>query len=39
MVPDTVVDTVIEELAELMGEGDVIIDGGNSRWVHDAPGR
>ncbi|MCD1143863.1 decarboxylating 6-phosphogluconate dehydrogenase [Kocuria sp. LUK] len=37
MVPDTVVDPVIEELAGLLGEGDVIIDGGNSRWVHDAP--
>ncbi|GEO96412.1 phosphogluconate dehydrogenase (NAD(+)-dependent, decarboxylating) [Kocuria turfanensis] len=37
MVPDTVVDVVIDELAELLGEGDVIIDGGNSRWIHDAP--
>ncbi|MCP5827051.1 NAD(P)-binding domain-containing protein, partial [Klebsiella pneumoniae] len=31
MVPDTVVDTVIDELAGVLGEGDVIIDGGNSR--------
>jgi 6-phosphogluconate dehydrogenase len=37
MVPDTVVDGVVDELAELLGEGDVVIDGGNSRWVHDAP--
>ncbi len=37
MVPDPVVDPVIEELAGLLGKGDVIIDGGNSRWIHDAP--
>ena len=27
---------VIAELAELLGEGDVVIDGGNSRWTDDA---
>lgn len=37
MVPDHVVDVVIDELAELLGEGDVIIDGGNSKWTHDGP--
>lgn len=37
MVPDKVVDRVIDEIAELLGEGDVIIDGGNSRWTNDAP--
>ncbi|MEX5300755.1 phosphogluconate dehydrogenase (NAD(+)-dependent, decarboxylating) [Kocuria sabuli] len=37
MVPDTVVDTVIDELAGVLGEGDVLIDGGNSRWTHDGP--
>lgn len=37
MVPDQFVDSVIDEVAEELGEGDVIIDGGNSRWSHDAP--
>ncbi|GAB3708821.1 phosphogluconate dehydrogenase (NAD(+)-dependent, decarboxylating) [Mariniluteicoccus flavus] len=37
MVPDKFVDGVIDELAGLLGEGDVIIDGGNSKWVNDGP--
>lgn len=37
MVPDKVVDSVIDELAGVLGEGDVIIDGGNSKWTHDGP--
>lgn len=37
MVPDRVVDAVIDELAGLLGTGDVIIDGGNSKWTHDGP--
>ncbi|GAB3624215.1 decarboxylating 6-phosphogluconate dehydrogenase [Mariniluteicoccus endophyticus] len=37
MVPDKFVDGVIAELAGLLGEGDVIIDGGNSKWTHDGP--
>ena len=28
---------VIDELAGVLGKGDVIIDGGNSRWIHDGP--
>lgn len=27
--------TTVEELAELLGEGDVVVDGGNSRWTDD----
>ncbi|NNG20119.1 decarboxylating 6-phosphogluconate dehydrogenase [Naumannella sp. ID2617S] len=37
MVPDKVVDGVIDETADLLGDGDIIIDGGNSRWTHDGP--
>ncbi len=37
MVPDQAVDSVIEELTPLLAPGDVIIDGGNSKWTHDAP--
>ena len=36
MVPDAVVEAVIDELAPVLGEGDIIIDGGNSKWTHDA---
>lgn len=35
MVPDTAVSGVINDLAPLMGSGDIIIDGGNSKWTHD----
>ena len=35
MVPDQVVDDVIEELAGLLSEGDIIIDGGNSYFPDD----
>jgi len=36
MVPagDPTLETV-KALAELLGEGDVVVDGGNSRWLHD----
>ncbi|GAA4282999.1 decarboxylating 6-phosphogluconate dehydrogenase [Brevibacterium daeguense] len=37
MVPDTAVDPVIDQLAGQLGAGDVIIDGGNSKWTHDGP--
>jgi 6-phosphogluconate dehydrogenase len=37
MVPDRVVDSVIDEIAGLLSPGDVVIDGGNSRWTNDAP--
>ncbi len=38
MVPDQVTDGgVIDELAEhLSAGGDIVIDGGNSKWTHDA---
>lgn len=36
MVPagDPTLET-IQALAELLGDGDVVVDGGNSRWLHD----
>ncbi|TCB92053.1 decarboxylating 6-phosphogluconate dehydrogenase [Micromonospora zingiberis] len=37
MVPAGVTDATIDELAEVLGEGDLIIDGGNSRFSDDAP--
>ena len=37
MVPAGVTDATIDELAEVLGEGDIIIDGGNSRFSADAP--
>ena len=35
MVPVQAVDSVVGELGELLGEGDIIIDGGNSKWTSD----
>ncbi len=35
MVPDKAVDAVVAELANLLGPGDVVIDGGNSKWTND----
>ncbi|MBM7077585.1 MULTISPECIES: phosphogluconate dehydrogenase (NAD(+)-dependent, decarboxylating) [Micromonospora] len=37
MVPAAVTDATIDALAEVLGEGDIIIDGGNSRFSDDAP--
>ncbi|SBT49779.1 phosphogluconate dehydrogenase (NAD(+)-dependent, decarboxylating) [Micromonospora auratinigra] len=37
MVPAGVTDATIDELAGLLGAGDIIIDGGNSRFSDDAP--
>jgi 6-phosphogluconate dehydrogenase len=37
MVPADVTDAVIDELAGLMAQGDIIIDGGNSRFSNDKP--
>jgi 6-phosphogluconate dehydrogenase len=37
MVPAAVTESTIDELAALLGEGDLIIDGGNSRFSSDAP--
>ncbi|WFF07804.1 decarboxylating 6-phosphogluconate dehydrogenase [Micromonospora sp. WMMD1076] len=36
MVPAGVTDATIDELAGVLGEGDIIIDGGNSRFSDDA---
>ena len=36
MVPIHAVDALIETLKPLLSAGDVIIDGGNSKWTHDA---
>ncbi|MBX7269762.1 decarboxylating 6-phosphogluconate dehydrogenase [Micromonospora sp. Llam7] len=36
MVPAAVTDATIDELAAVLGEGDLIIDGGNSRFSDDA---
>ncbi|MER7440222.1 phosphogluconate dehydrogenase (NAD(+)-dependent, decarboxylating) [Micromonospora avicenniae] len=37
MVPAGVTDETIDALAEVLGEGDIVIDGGNSRFSDDAP--
>src|SRR5215468_10941283 len=37
MVPSGVTELTIDTLGELLGEGDIIIDGGNSRFTDDAP--
>ncbi|MBB2989015.1 6-phosphogluconate dehydrogenase [Mycolicibacterium iranicum] len=38
MVPSgTVTESTITALAEVLGEGDLVIDGGNSRYTEDAP--
>ncbi|MFC0532892.1 phosphogluconate dehydrogenase (NAD(+)-dependent, decarboxylating) [Phytohabitans kaempferiae] len=37
MVPSMVTDAAIEELATFLSEGDLIIDGGNSRFSDDQP--
>ncbi len=35
MVPVQAIDPVIAELSELLSPGDIVIDGGNSRWTDD----
>jgi len=37
MVPSTVTESTVDELAGLLGEGDIVIDGGNSRFSDDLP--
>ncbi|GIJ27807.1 6-phosphogluconate dehydrogenase Gnd [Micromonospora qiuiae] len=37
MVPAAVTDATIDEVADVLAEGDLIIDGGNSRFSDDAP--
>ncbi|MEU6072576.1 phosphogluconate dehydrogenase (NAD(+)-dependent, decarboxylating) [Micromonospora sp. NPDC047074] len=37
MVPAGVTDATIDELAGFLGEGDIVIDGGNSRFSDDGP--
>jgi 6-phosphogluconate dehydrogenase len=36
MLPIQVVDQVIDELKGLLAEGDLVIDGGNTKWTNDA---
>ncbi|WP_353081238.1 phosphogluconate dehydrogenase (NAD(+)-dependent, decarboxylating) [Tessaracoccus lapidicaptus] len=36
MVPIHAVDALIETLKPLLSPGDIVIDGGNSKWTHDA---
>jgi 6-phosphogluconate dehydrogenase len=35
MVPVQAIDAVVAELADLLSPGDIVIDGGNSRWTDD----
>jgi len=37
MVPAGVTEETIDELGALLSEGDIVIDGGNSRYTNDAP--
>src|SRR2546423_11434036 len=37
MVPSTVTENAINDLAGLLSEGDILIDGGNSRFSDDPP--
>ncbi|SCL22782.1 6-phosphogluconate dehydrogenase [Micromonospora nigra] len=37
MVPVAFTDAAIDDLADVLGEGDIVIDGGNSRFSDDAP--
>lgn len=37
MVPSTVTDALIDELAEVLQPGDLVIDGGNSHYAADGP--
>jgi len=37
MVPVQAIDTVLDELTPLLRSGDIVIDGGNSRWTEDRP--
>lgn len=37
MVPVQFIDSVIKDLSEVLGEGDIVIDGGNTRWDGDKP--
>ena len=36
MVPVQFLDGVLDELAPLLDAGDIVIDGGNTKWTHDA---
>ncbi len=36
MVPVQFLDGVLDDLAPLLGEGDIVIDGGNTKWTGDA---
>ena len=36
MVPEGVTDHVIGQVSALLAPGDIVVDGGNSKWTHDA---
>lgn len=36
MVPEGVTDHVIGQVSDVLGTDDIVIDGGNSKWTHDA---
>jgi len=37
MVPVQFLEQVLDDLGGLLGDGDIVIDGGNSKWTGDAP--
>src|SRR5882672_7558959 len=39
MVPAGVTEGIVDQLGALLSAGDVVIDGGNSRFTDDGPGR
>jgi 6-phosphogluconate dehydrogenase len=39
MIPVQFLEATISQLAELLSPGDIVVDGGNTRWTQDAPRR
>ena len=39
MIPVQFLDAAMDELAGLLAEGDIVVDGGNTRWSEDVPRR
>jgi len=37
MIPVQFLDATIDELAGLLSDGDIVVDGGNTRWTEDGP--
>jgi 6-phosphogluconate dehydrogenase len=37
MVPTRFAEETVDDVAALLGDGDIVIDGGNSKFTHDAP--